>query len=76
MRPRWSTRPALVPSRARALYYLNPLAVRGLRFSVGAAWGGDPPGALTLVSAAVALAFLASGLLYFAQVEHTFGDVI
>jgi lipopolysaccharide transport system permease protein len=59
----------------RTLYGLNPMAgvVEGFRWAV---LGQRPPAAMLLLSAAVAVTFLVSGLFYFRRVEKTFADLI
>jgi lipopolysaccharide transport system permease protein len=66
----------LVPEGTwRALYGLNPLAgiIQGFRWAL---LGANPPGMLLLVSVAVTLLLLASGLMFFKRMEDTFADVI
>jgi lipopolysaccharide transport system permease protein len=66
---------SLVPPRWRAVYGLNPMAgvIEGFRWALG---GGTPPGALTLVSAAVVAVLLVSGIAQFRRLEGTFADLI
>lgn len=73
--------PIAYPSRLlgepwRTLYGLNPMAgvVEGFRWALLGT--GGPPGPLIAVSAASALALLASGLFYFRRMERTFADVV
>jgi lipopolysaccharide transport system permease protein len=65
-----------VPPGARAIYSLNPMTgvVEGFRWALVDA--GTPPGLMTLVSAAMTLLLLVSGLFYFRAAERTFADVI
>lgn len=67
---------SLVPERWRWLYGLNPMAgvIEGFRWSLTGR--GNPPGRLTLVSAAVVLIVLFSGIAYFQKVESTVADVV
>lgn len=67
---------SLVPDRWRLVYSLNPMTtvIDGFRWSVlGVAWA---PGKELLVSLAMVAALLASGLVYFRNMERTFADVI
>lgn len=59
----------------RTLYGLNPMAgvIEGFRWAV---LGQRPPAAMLLLSTAVAVTFLVSGLFYFRRVEKTFADLI
>jgi lipopolysaccharide transport system permease protein len=66
----------LVPSGTwRILYGLNPLAgvIQGFRWAL---LGSTPPDGLFLVSIAVVLVLLVTGLLYFQRMESTFADVV
>ncbi len=67
---------SLVPERWRPLLGLNPMAgvVEGFRWALLGL--PQPPGALLLVSAVVALLGLLAALLYFLRVERDFADVI
>lgn len=68
---------SIVPERWRLLYYVNPMAgiIDGFRWAI---LGGDThvywPGAL--LSTAILIAILISGLAYFRKTERTFADVI
>ena len=64
-----------VPEAWRPVYALNPMVavVEGFRWSL---LGGPAPGAESLVSAAVTVALLAAGLVYFQRTERRFADVI
>ena len=66
----------MVPSGFwRIVYGLNPLAgvIQGFRWAF---LGSTPPDALFLVSVAVVLVLLVSGLVYFQRMESSFADVI
>jgi lipopolysaccharide transport system permease protein len=67
---------SLVPSKWRWLYGLNPMAgvIEGFRWSL--AGSGAPPGRLILVSSAMVLAILLSGVAYFQKMETTIADVV
>jgi lipopolysaccharide transport system permease protein len=67
---------ALVPAKWRWLYGLNPMAgvIEGFRWSLTG--HGDPPGRLMLVSAAVVVVVLLSGVAYFQKMETTVADVV
>jgi lipopolysaccharide transport system permease protein len=67
---------SLVPAKWRWLYGLNPMAgvIEGFRWSLTGT--GDPPSRMLLVSAAVVLAVLVSGLMYFQRMETTIADVV
>lgn len=59
----------------RTLYGLNPMTgvIEGFRWAV---LGQRPPYGMLLLSVAVALFFLVTGLFYFRRVEKTFADLI
>jgi lipopolysaccharide transport system permease protein len=67
---------SLVPAKWRWLYGLNPMAgvIDGFRWSLTGT--GDPPSRMLLVSSAVVVAVLASGLMYFQKMETTVADVV
>jgi lipopolysaccharide transport system permease protein len=67
---------SLVPAKWRWLYGLNPMAgvIEGFRWSLTGT--GNPPSRMLLVSAAVVLAVLVSGLMYFQKMETTIADVV
>jgi lipopolysaccharide transport system permease protein len=67
---------SLVPAKWRWLYGLNPMAgvIEGFRWSLTGT--GHPPGRMLLVSSAVVLAVLVSGLMYFQKMETTIADVV
>jgi lipopolysaccharide transport system permease protein len=58
------------------LYGLNPMVgvIEGFRWSI--AGSGDPPGRMVLISSAVILVVLLSGLAYFQRMETTIADVV
>ncbi len=64
---------SLVPARWRALFAFNPMAgvIEGFRW---ARVGGPPPGAMTMISAAVVGIVLVGGLAYVRRVEGTIAD--
>jgi lipopolysaccharide transport system permease protein len=67
---------SIVPAQYRVVYALNPMVgvVEGFRWAMlGSA---APPAVLILPSAAVALALLVSGAVYFRRMERTFADVV
>jgi lipopolysaccharide transport system permease protein len=66
---------SLVPSQWRLLYGLNPMTsvVEGVRHAL---IGTPAPGGMALVSVAVTLVALLSGLWYFRRVEGTLVDVL
>lgn len=59
----------------RTLYGLNPMAgvIEGFRWAL---LGTEPPGAMIIVSAVVAVLVLITGIMYFRRVEQTFADVV
>jgi homopolymeric O-antigen transport system permease protein len=67
---------SLVPAKWRWLYGLNPLAgvIEGFRWSLTG--HGDPPGRLILISSAMVLVVLLSGIAYFQKMETTIADVV
>jgi lipopolysaccharide transport system permease protein len=67
---------SVVPERWRAWYGANPMvgAVEAFRWSLHGT--GPMPLTLILLSAAIALALVGSGLYYFRQTEDTFADFI
>lgn len=66
----------LVPQKWQILYALNPMAgvVNGFRWAILGTPTG--PGTDLIISAAVAIVILVSGLLYFRRMEKTFADTI
>ena len=67
---------SLLPEPWRSLYALNPMVgvVEGFRWVLlGAA---TRPGPMILISAAVSICILISGLLYFRRMESTFADIV
>lgn len=67
---------SLIPAGLQPFYALNPLVglIEGFRWA--AADAATSPGWMVLVSLAVSLALLLSGLLYFGRSENVFADVI
>jgi lipopolysaccharide transport system permease protein len=67
---------SLVPMKWRWLYGLNPMAgvIEGSRWSL--AGQGHPPGPLVLISAAMVVVVLLSGVAYFQKIETTIADVV
>lgn len=67
---------SLIPQRWQALYALNPMAgvVEGVRWALTGRT--DMPLPMILVSAAVILVLLVSGLLFFRRTERTFADIV
>ena len=65
---------SMVPQRWRWLYGLNPMSgvIEGFRWALTG--HGQPPGLLQLVSAAMVLVLLASGLIFFQRMESTIAD--
>jgi len=59
----------------RTLYGLNPMVgvVQGFRWAL---FGGTPPDITLIISSAMVLVLLASGLFYFRRMEKTFADVV
>jgi homopolymeric O-antigen transport system permease protein len=66
---------SLVPAEWRTWYGLNPMAgvIEGFR---GVLAGGQSPGAMTFVSAAVVVVLLGAGMMQFRRLEGTFADLI
>jgi lipopolysaccharide transport system permease protein len=66
----------VVPEGWRDVYALNPLVgvVEGFRWSL--LHVGPAPGVMTAVSAAMTLALLVAGVVYFQRTERSFADVI
>ena len=67
---------SLVPERWRWLYGLNPMAgvIEGFRWALTGQ--GQPPGVMLAASAAVVLALLFGGLIFFQRAEGTLADVV
>jgi lipopolysaccharide transport system permease protein len=67
---------SLFPERWRPWLGLNPMAgvVEGFRWALTGS--GEAPGLMLLVSAAIILLLLVSGLLFFRKTERTFADVV
>jgi len=59
----------------RYIYSLNPMVgvVQGFRWAL---FGGTPPDITLIISSAMVLVLLASGLFYFRRMEKTFADVV
>jgi len=66
----------LVPAKWQVLYALNPMAgvVNGFRWAILGTPTG--PGPELIISTAVAILLLISGLIYFRRMEKTFADTI
>ena len=64
-----------VPEKWRWLYGLNPMAgvIEGFRWSLTGR--GTPPGHLLLISSAMVVVVLLSGVAYFQKMETTMADV-
>jgi lipopolysaccharide transport system permease protein len=64
-----------VPEAWRPLYALNPMVgvVDGFRWAI---LGGPAPGMTVVVSTAVVMVVLVSGLIYFRRTERTFADTV
>jgi len=67
---------SMVPQKFQMLYALNPMTgvVEGFRWALLGT--GQTPGAMALVSSAVALALLISGMFYFRRMERLFADMV
>jgi lipopolysaccharide transport system permease protein len=67
---------SLLGSTARIIYGLNPMAgiVDGMRWALLGVH--TPPGAMTIVSTAVALIFFMGGAYYFRHTERSFADLV
>jgi lipopolysaccharide transport system permease protein len=67
---------SLVPSTWQTVYAINPMVgvVEGFRWAL--LGGTAPPGAMLIVSVVATAILFAGGLLYFAQMEKTFPDII
>jgi lipopolysaccharide transport system permease protein len=65
-----------VPAKWRPLYGLNPMAgvIEGFRWSLTGT--GSPPSRMLLVSAAVVVAILVAGMMYFQKMESKIADVV
>lgn len=68
--------PSLVPTKWRWLMGLNPMAgvIEGFRWSLSGA--ADAPARLILISLAISLVILLSGLAYFQKMETVISDVV
>jgi lipopolysaccharide transport system permease protein len=67
---------SIVPEKWRWLYGLNPMAgiIEGFRWSLTGQ--GMPPGRMILVSTAIVLCVVVTGLVYFQKMETTVADVV
>jgi lipopolysaccharide transport system permease protein len=67
---------SLVPAKWRPLYGLNPMAgvIEGFRWSLTGQ--GDPPGRMILVSAAMVVVLVVTGMMYFQSMETKIADVV
>src|SRR6202021_495405 len=67
---------SLVPAKWRPLYGLNPMAgvIEGFRWSLSGT--GNPPGRMLLVSSAVVVAVVVTGMMYFQKMESKIADVV
>jgi lipopolysaccharide transport system permease protein len=67
---------SLVPAKWRPLYGLNPMAgvIEGFRWSLSGT--GTPPGRMLLVSSAVVVAVVVTGMMYFQKMESKIADVV
>jgi lipopolysaccharide transport system permease protein len=66
----------LIPGgKLRLLYALNPMVgvIQGFRWALA---GGEPPGQMIFVSAAVVVVLLFGGLFYFRRMERVFADIV
>ena len=68
--------PELIPERWRALLGLNPMTgvVEGFRWAL--LGQSSSPGGLLVLSIAVTLVVLVTGLFYFSRMERTFADIV
>lgn len=65
-----------VPEKLQPIYALNPMVgvIDGFRWAL---LGQEPaPGPLLIISSAVAVILLVSGVIYFRRVERTFADIV
>jgi lipopolysaccharide transport system permease protein len=67
---------SMVPEKWRLLYAVNPMTgvVEGFRWAL--LGSGQAPGLMTLVSSAVAIVLLVSGMFYFKRMERLFADMV
>jgi lipopolysaccharide transport system permease protein len=67
---------SLVPEKWQMVYALNPMTgvVEGFRWALLGT--GQAPGIMTLVSCAVALVLLITGMFYFKRMERLFADMV
>jgi lipopolysaccharide transport system permease protein len=66
---------SLLPQRFQIFYGLNPMVgvIEGFRWAL---LGTEPPGSMILVSVAVVVVLLISGMYYFRRSEQNFADVL
>jgi lipopolysaccharide transport system permease protein len=67
---------SLFPERWRPVLGLNPMAgvVEGFRWALTGS--GDPPSLMLLVSIAIIILLVVSGLMFFRNTERTFADIV
>ena len=67
---------SMVPEKWRLLYAVNPMTgvVEGFRWAL--LGSGQAPGLMTLISSAVAIVMLVSGMFYFKRMERLFADMV
>ncbi|HEY59556.1 MAG TPA: ABC transporter permease [Anaerolineae bacterium] len=67
---------SIVPEKWQILYAINPMTgvVEGFRWAL--LGSGEAPGLILLVSSAVAVVILISGLFYFKRMERLFADMV
>lgn len=66
---------SMVPTSFQLIYGLNPMTgvIEGFRWSL---LGTNAPSSIIIVSAAIALAILVSGMLYFSRMQKRFADEV
>jgi lipopolysaccharide transport system permease protein len=66
---------SMIPADYRLLYGLNPMTgvIEGFRWTL---LGSNAPGAVVVVSAAIAVAILISGAMYFRRMQRVFADEV
>ncbi len=64
-----------IPPKLTWIFYLNPMTwiIQGFRWAL---LDGSPPDITSLISAAMVLILLVSGLYYFRRMEKTFADIV
>jgi lipopolysaccharide transport system permease protein len=67
---------SMVPEKWRLLYAVNPMTgvVEGFRWAL--LGSGQAPGMMTVISTAVAIVLLISGMFYFKRMERLFADMV